>query len=193
MGKQKPQNENNIFSIKGILKFMAIGGVITAAIAAPNAVLIFGFLINGDNHVSWKKFNQSRARQYIKQLKKNGLIKETGLKRKKVFSLTKKGRERIEKHNINELSLKGDTWDGKWRVVIFDIPEQQKKARDALHRKFKRLGMRQLQKSVFVYPFPCKEEIDFVSDFFGVHRHILYLESKIADIDEDLKRIFQIG
>ena len=159
----------DIFSARAILKFLGIGGVLLAAIAAPNAVAAFKFLLKDENYISWKKFNQSTARQYISRLEKRRLIKRKMKGRRSEMILTKKGREELLKYGVDKIKLKNDKrWDGKWRVVIFDIPENKKQARDALRSKFKNLGMLQLQKSVFVYPFDCKREIDFISDFFEV-------------------------
>ncbi|SRR3989339_316607 len=187
-------NKNSdIFSTKNILKFLGMGGVLLAAIAAPNAVSAFSFLLKDENYVSWKKFNQSTARQYIGRLEKRKLIKRRMRDGQSEMILTKKGREELLKYNIDKIKLKKDKqWDGKWRVIIFDIPEDKKQARDALRSKFKYLGMLQLQKSVFVYPFDCKKEIDFVSDFFEVGDDILYLEAEIKDIGSRLKRFFNI-
>jgi hypothetical protein len=187
------KDSNVIFSIsaKEILKFLGMGGVLAAALVAPNAIQVFRFLLKDKNYVSWKKFNQSLARQYIDRLEKRKLIKRKSKDNQIIFGLTKKGENEFLKHGIDKIRLKENLkWDHKWRVVIFDISEPKKKARDALRDKFKKLGMFQLQKSVFVYPFDCKEEIDMVSDFFGVGNDILYLEAEIHDIGKKLKRIF---
>ncbi len=172
------------------MRFLALGGILTAAVMAPGAVQAFRFLLKDKNYVSWRKFNQSRARQYIYYLSKRGMIRRSGTR----IKLTKKGKKKIEKYDFEKIVLRhSEKWDGKWRVVIFDIPEAKKKARDALGKKFKRLGMQQLQKSVFVFPFDCKKEIDFVADFFGVERSVFYLESKIYEVEQDLKKNFNLN
>ena len=64
--------------------------------------------------------------------------------------LTKEGQKKALKFKIDEIEIKVPAkWDGKWRIVIFDIPEKFKKAREALRRKLKDLGFLELQKSVF--------------------------------------------
>src|SRR3990167_2211250 len=65
-----------------------------------------------------------------------------------------------------------EKWDKKWRVVIFDIPEKSRMARDALRRKLKELEFRELQKSVFVHPYECKKEIDFIIEFFNLRHYV---------------------
>jgi len=192
--EEMQMNKNSeIFSTKTILKFLGTGGVLLAPIAAPNAVRAFSFLLKDENYVSWRKFNQSSARQYIGRLEKRKLIKRRMKGGRSEIILTKKGREELLKYDIDKIKLKNDKqWDGKWRVAIFDIPEDKKQARDALRSKFKHLGMLQLQKSVFIYPFDCKKEIDFVSDFFEVGDDILYLEAEVKDIENKLKKFFNV-
>lgn len=190
------RNSNIILSIsaKEILRFLGIGGVLAAAIVAPNAIQVFRFLLRDKNYVSWKKFNQSLAKQYIDRLEKRKLIKRKSKDNQIIFGLTKRGKNEFLKYGIDKIKLKENLrWDHKWRVVIFDISEPKKKARDALRDKFKKLGMYQLQKSVFVHPFDCKKEIDMVSDFFGVGNDVLYLEAEIHDIGKKLKRIFNLA
>lgn len=51
-------------------------------------------------------------------------------------------------------------WDGKWRVVIFDIPEAQRKIRDDLRFELKKLGFGSWQRSVWVTPFDISAELD---------------------------------
>jgi len=181
------------FSTKAILEFLAMGGILTAAIVAPNAVQAFRFLLKDKNYVSWKKFNQSAARQYVRRLEKRRLIKRKIKGKRAVINLTKKGKAELLKYGIDKIKLKNEKkWDGKWRVIIFDIPELKKQARDALRAKFKNLGMLQLQKSVFIYPVDCRKEIDLVSDFFGVSDDILYLKAEIFDVEEKLKSHFDL-
>lgn len=51
-----------------------------------------------------------------------------------------------------------DKWDGKFRVVIFDIEEVNKRRRDFLRGKLKELGFGMWQRSVWVSPLPIEKE-----------------------------------
>ena len=81
-------------------------------------------------------------------------------------------------------------WDGFWRIVIFDVPEKFKKARNALSGKIKRPRFFPVAKSVFVYPFECRNEIDFVSEFFGTGKFVHYIVAKELDGEKFLKQHF---
>ena len=68
-------------------------------------------------------------------------------------------------------------WDGHWRIIFFDIKESKKNVRDALRHHLKNLNCYPLQKSVFVTPYPCKEEIDFLCEFYEGGTEIILAEA----------------
>ncbi len=191
MFDQRERNSKIKVISRDVLEFLGIGGILIAAVVAPNAVQSFRFLLRGRDHVSWKEFNQSRFRHFVGQLEKHNLIKRSIKNHQRCYVLTDKGKRFLLKYEIDKLQLRRtQKWDGRWRIIIFDIPENKKSARDALRGKFNELGMYQLQKSVFVYPFDCKKEIDFVSDFFGVANDILYLRGDVYEVERDIKNFF---
>jgi len=193
MFEQRDKKSKIQISSKDILQFLGIGGVLVAAVVAPNAIQAFKFLLKDEEYVSWEKFNKSRARQYVGQLEKQDLIKRSIKDHQRCYVLTDKGRRFVLKQDVNKLQLnRPKKWDGRWRIVIFDIPEKKKAARDALRQKFTKIGMFQLQKSVFVYPFDCKKEVDFVSDYFEVANDILYLEARVHEVEKQLRNFFNL-
>lgn len=90
--------------------------------------------------------------------------------------LTKEGKKRALKYQIDEIKIKKpEKWDEKWRMVIFDIPEKRKKAREALRNKLNELGFKELQKSVFIIPYECEDEIDFIIEVFEIRPLVRFL------------------
>lgn len=75
---------------------------------------------------------------------------------------------------------------------IFDIPEKLKKVRDALRYHLKRLGFIELQHSVFVLPFKCRDEIEYLVEFYNVRRFVRYIEAYHIDNELDLKYKFHL-
>ena len=68
-----------------------------------------------------------------------------------------------KKYLTEQLEFKNsDKWDGKWHIVIFDIPNEKRKMRDVVRHKLLRIGFLELQESVYVYPFDCLLEINFL-------------------------------
>lgn len=107
--------------------------------------------------------------------------------------LTEKGKKRALRYKIKELELKKPKlWDKKWRIIIFDIPEKLKHARNALREKLKELGFIELQKSVFVCPWQCKDEIDFLVEFFDIRSYIRLIEATKITNEEELRLKFDL-
>jgi len=100
-----------------------------------------------------------------------------------VYTITEKGKEKIKKFILDELKINNPkTWDENWRLVIFDIPEERRKIREAFREKLESLGFYQCQKSVWIHPFPCMEEIEFLKDFFYIKPFVkIFLVKEMTD------------
>ena len=79
-----------------------------------------------------------------------------------------------------------------WRMVIFDIPEKRKKARNAINFKLKELGFYPIQKSTFIFPYECKNEIDFIGEHFFARKYISYIIAKYIDDEKKLRKLFNL-
>jgi len=107
--------------------------------------------------------------------------------------LTDNGKKKILKYDLDKIKVKRPIiWDGIWRLVIFDIPEDERRGRVALVEKLKELGFYPMQKSVFIYPYECKNEIDFITELFDLSPYVRFLRVKNTDIDLDLKNRFRL-
>lgn len=109
----------------------------------------------------------------LKRLRENGFIdfidSET-----LVFRLTNSGKDRALWIKMKE--EKSD-WDGKWRLVIWDIPEKRRAVRDLLRSKLKELGFSQFQKSVWGSKKNCTKILrEFVKQV-GIEKWVMVIES----------------
>lgn len=137
-----------------------------------------------DRKQLYRFLDRLRLKNYVEFVKKKEGIENV--------RLTNKGRARFLEHQFKKLTLKpSKKWDKKWRLVLFDIPETQKKIRDALRRKLKELGFMEFQKSVFAYPYPCRDEINFILNFWNIPEHVHYVEAPITS-DHLLRRHFKL-
>lgn len=84
------------------------------------------------------------------------------------------------------------TWDKKWRLVMFDVPEKKVQARRAINFALKRLGFAQYQKSIFITPFPCEKEIDFVGECFRIRKHLRIVTAYEVEGSAALRKAFNI-
>ena len=181
------EDKQKIINIsKLILKSLFAISIAVTLISLPGMAKIIKLFETDKNYRN--KFNRE-----IYRLKKYGYVK-TYKKGGEVFiDLTKKGIKLVKKYNIEDLELKKESkWDKNWRMVLFDIPENKKSARASLRRKLGQLGFLKYQKSVFIYPYSCKDEIDFISNYFHVEDFVNYIVVKKINNDKKFRKCFNI-
>ncbi|MEK7161155.1 MAG: CRISPR-associated endonuclease Cas2, partial [Patescibacteria group bacterium] len=83
-------------------------------------------------------------------------------------------------------------WDGQWRMVIFDIPEDFREKRDLLRSLLKRNQFIKLQASVFISPYALNREAIEYLNISGLKRYIRIIKIDEIDSDEDLKKRFNL-
>lgn len=143
----------------------------------------------------WRKINQRSLREAIRRLHQSHMINfRENIDGTITIDLEDDGKKASLRYNLDKLKItKPDKWDGFWRMVIFDIPEFKKKGRDALAIKLKQMGFLAIQKSVFIYPYDCRKEIEFVSEVFEVKPYVRFIIVKDIDIELDLKQKFNLN
>lgn len=138
--------------------------------------------------ISADKYN---FRQTLKELEEGGLIKDT----ERGFLITPKGLKQAKEFQLLEpRSVKiNENWDGKWRIVIFDIPERLRSERNIFRGFLKRKGFIRLQNSVFVCPEADFEQVNTIRYELGIEKYVNFLiaESNLLDDDSILKNIFK--
>lgn len=142
----------------------------------------------------WKKINERNLKLAIKKLYRSKMVdyKENSDGTVSIV-LTNNGRKKILKYDLDKIQIrKPAKWDAMWRMVVFDIPEDERRGRVALVEKLKELGFYPMQKSVFIHPYECKDEVDFVTELFNLSPYVRFLRVKNTDIDLDLKNRFNL-
>jgi len=174
---------------KIILATIGFAGIMTIVAVAPNSLQMLELFGLGK-----KKYNSRSVYRAMKRMEKQRLIeikKEIG--DKIILSITEKGKKKLLEYNIDDMKIKKpEKWDKKWRIVSFDIPEKRKKAREALREKLKDFDFYPLQKSLFVYPFPCKDEIDFIAEIFQIQNNITYFEALEINNEHKIRKYFDL-
>lgn len=142
----------------------------------------------------WNRINRGALQRAVKSLYSSKLIDmkdgDDGLVK---MILTENGKQRALEYKIDEMVIKAPRiWDQKWRIVVFDIPEKYKKKREAMRQHLKRFGFYKLQKSVFVLPYECCDEIDFLIEFYDIRSYVRQILAEKIDNELHLKEIFKI-
>jgi len=173
-----------------ILGSAAVAGVVGIALLAPPVLRL---LKNADPEWLLKRDPRRRLRESALRLKRKGLVEFKNENGKKRLRLTVRG-EKIMGSIWNETYQlqKPRRWDGKWRLVIFDIPEKRRPMRDKIRHLVSRLGFLRLQDSVWVYPYDCEELVTLIKIDLHVGRSVLYVIADAVEFDEPLRRYFKL-
>lgn len=178
-------------SSKEILHFIAAAGAVGLIIAFPPAITGIAALVKlgSRDYRSWgmKRQLERLSRQkyiHIKHLPDG----------KTSVVITKNGFTRALTYHVNNLVIqKPKHWDKKWRVVIFDVPEKKRKLRDRFRAGLHQLGLYQLQESIYVSPYPCFDEIEFLRELVGIAVSVRYILAENIEDDEALRSYFDLS
>lgn len=175
--------------IDEIVRLGATTGVIAAGFVAPNILRGLEKELNTlYKHLDARE-REREIQRIVYYMKGQGLLAgdyEHGLQ------LTPKARRRLKKIELAHLSIKAPTeWDGYWRIILYDIPEEHRQARRALTSELRRIGCFQLQKSVWITPFPCREGIATICAQYKVDVFVTYFEAIHLDNEQVLIKRFQ--
>ena len=103
-----------------------------------------------DYYEELKNLKENSARIILWRLEKKGLV----AKKQKYYQLTNLGLKVVKKiQKVIE-----QPWDGKWRIVMFDIPEKRRTERNWLRFQLVAFDYKPLQKSVFIGQKPLDED-----------------------------------
>lgn len=172
-----------------ILEYLFVAGVLTVAGGSPYTGRYVARKV-----FQKKKNSQRKATNSFYYLRKRGLVEMRRDGHDIHIALTKEGRKLAGKYQIDDLSIaRPKKWDKKWRLIVFDIPATSNIIRDVFRGKLKEFGFYQLQKSTWIYPFECKEEINLLREFLGADRkQIQVLEVSKMEEDGYLRKIFAL-
>jgi DNA-binding transcriptional regulator PaaX len=160
------------------------------SVLAPEALLVRRLGLRE----GYKRQPAHAVREALFRLEKKGLIKCGKTQNGRGARLTQHGKEFVHKMELME-SLKmrrPKRWDGRWRIVIFDIWERRRKVRDKLRFLLMKVGFYKLQGSVWVYPYDSEELVALLRADMHLGNGILYLIAEGIENDTKLKRHFKL-
>ncbi len=173
-----------------LLVLSAVAGLATVAVIAPNALQLI-------NKLPWarKTFRSlvtknrdqkkvlTRAVYYIRQ---NNYVELVPKGDDVQIKITEKGKQKLKEINLKNLSVPKQKWDGMWWFVLADIPTEPHRAdADRLRKKLKEMGFYFMQRTVWVYPFDPRGEIEFIATHYGIGQYITMLQASAVDQEDE--------
>lgn len=176
-----------------IIRYGAFGAFVTAGLVTPGVLLAldkpFAKLMKTLDKRDYERQIRRETQRVIRYMKQQGLLAgdyEHGLQ------VTEKARRRLARREFREKKVAATArWDGYWRIILYDVPEDQKSARDALGDQLRRFGCFQLQKSTWITPFACRDEVVEIAANYGVDAYVTYFEAISLDNEKVLLARFK--
>ena len=123
----------------------------------------------------------------IKNLIKSGYVKMIQSDNKSYLKLTKKGKKKL-----NCIKLEGSgvlvptAWDGLWRIIILDIPEERKNEREALRYLLKKADFTCIKNTVWISPHPYEHLFTNIKKDLGLGTELMIIVTDNLDEETSL-------
>jgi len=119
-------------------------------------------------------FSRRRYYYYLNKFEKNGLLKKVQKNKRIVYVISDRAVKLGKKPS--QKILRSDKLSS---IIMFDIPESKRNARDSFRRYLLRNGYTQIQKSVFISPFKVFPELNELIAEMDVRKYITVVSGKI--------------
>lgn len=142
-----------------------------------------------------RRLTRTQIRRSLEHLEKREILDLKKVDNEVLVNVKEKGRVLVLTYSIKSLlDLKREEkkWNGKWYLVFFDVPEIQRNKRDYLRNFLKKIGFYCYQKSVYVFPFKCEEEIKLIKKIVEGAKYMKYVVAEKIEDEEALKAFFKI-
>lgn len=174
---------------QAILATVGATGMLAVALVAPNVMQALP-RITGNKYL----FGY-RARTAAGRLAQKGYVRFVVRNGKKYIEITALGRRvlALERQKVSLYARSKRRWDGRWRMVIFDIPERRRRDRGRLRLMMQGLGFLRLQDSVWIFPYDCEDIIALLKSDLRVGKDVLYAVVDALENDKHVKTHFGLA
>ena len=125
--------------------------------------------------------------QFLAELRRQHLVEFTRSEDSIQLQLSVKGIHRLQLSEIHDLAITApDTWDGYWRIVLFDLPSHYTHQRYLLTSQLKRLGFVMMHDSTWYHPYPCHEAVTRLISYCSISRYVT--TGEITNLDPATSR-----
>ena len=180
---------------KIILATLGIGALLGGTVLiTPNFPIVLGTFIKLIEEIKGIKLPKTKVKRTLQQLEKRKIL-NLEIKRNEVYvEVEDLWNIEIVKYSIQSfLELKQKSkWQGKWFLVIFDVPEVERNKRYYLRNFLKEIGFYQYQQSVYVFPYECEKEVILIKKIIEGGKYLSYIVAEKIEHENKLKTYFNL-
>jgi len=127
----------------------------------------------------------------LKNLKEAGLVEQISSPQNEYARLTKEGKKKMHCLELDsDTTLMNTSWDGFWRIILLDLPENRKSERESLRYLLKKAGFVCLKNSAWISPFPFEHLFANIKKDLGLTTEMMIIVTENIDI-ESKKVLFE--
>jgi phenylacetic acid degradation operon negative regulatory protein len=120
-----------------------------------------------------------RLKRHLRRLEQRQLIQSSPLASGRKLRLTDRGRL-VALGGRDPFDCWRRQWDGKWRIVMFDLPTRRQSARVRLIRWLRQRHFGYLQHSVWVHPHPVAQLRQVLKEWADDAETVMVMEANCA-------------
>ena len=139
-----------------------------------------------------KDYFPSEVKRVTDRLERQGLVSRRETVGGTEFVITNKGKTQVLKYRLAEMKPKRGKWDGKWRVVFFDIDDIHKRKRDDLRAFLEQMGFKKYQESVYLTPFDYEGEVEYLRELLEIPHEVKIGVLEKIENEEELREMFEV-
>ena len=194
--QKSAESSDHNAKLQKVLRLLAGGAALATALAMPGTARLFKGFFHEDQSdwKEWKQFNKRYLRQAIQRLNYQKMVEIVDKGDYGEVKLTENGRKKIMRMGLESLKItKPDRWDGRWRMVFYDVFDGRKKIREKFRQYLKGAGFYPLQKSVYLHAYPCEREIEFLKYFLGIAGEVRIVIAEKIENDKEFRDFFALS
>ena len=124
----------------------------------------------------------------LKNLVKEGCAEIHKSERQNYAKITAYGKTRLNSITLSgEDALVPQTWDGFWRIILLDLPEERKSERESLRYLLKKAGFVCLKNSAWISPYPFEHLFTNIKKDLGFSTEMMIIVTQF--LDEETKKV----
>lgn len=129
--------------------------------------------------------NEQGVRVAVSRMVKQGWIQSEKQGNKSYYFLTNRGVQRMDEAANRIYKLKPNEWDGKWRILMYTIPEEKRQFRDDLRKELLWSGFGSFSNGCWISPNNLEKEVNLLIETYGISEYVDFFVSEYKGPRED--------
>jgi len=134
--------------------------------------------------------SEPAARSTLSRMAHKGWLKSRREGRRSLYVLTPRGRRLLDEGSHRIFESRKPTWDHRWCLIVYSLPESKRKLRDSLRKRLEFLGFGRLERGTWISPNDRRDEVKAMLDDLGV-RDYVQVFSGIELVNGDARSVIE--